>query len=295
VDNLDPLFTTKPDKLVTPALQFFEYDAGSTDEGQHDWRGDDSVTYSLLVAPGNMTIGPNTGYINWRAQPELAGNRTVRILVDDGNGGQAIQEFTITVDDPLDTLPIEARNYEGLFPDSGMDEGWGLLGLDTLSSRGLGVFGGLNGLVPMTNQQGPLVPGGLPLENSGGRAGEEIPAGEGEGIEAAGATLEHHPFKQPTQKKGGSQTPITELAGFGEQVAKGKKLNFKAEEIKLWQDMDLKQPSLDFGGSQSPGTPLEGYGPAVEAGKRLDFDYFEVEETISIDLDDLKVSDMLGL
>lgn len=68
VVNKPPVFTTEPpgDPVVVPATLYLTYDADATDDGQHDWRGDDRVTYSILEGPGDITINPETGLIHWQ-------------------------------------------------------------------------------------------------------------------------------------------------------------------------------------------------------------------------------------
>ena len=60
---------------------------------------DDPLTFSLTTAPAGMSIDPNTGYIEW--VPELAqvDGRDVEILVEDGQGGHVMQDYTVVVSD----------------------------------------------------------------------------------------------------------------------------------------------------------------------------------------------------
>lgn len=59
----------------------------------------DSLVYSLLVAPGGMTIDANSGFINWTPTSEQAGIETVTVQVADGNGGINEQTYGIGVND----------------------------------------------------------------------------------------------------------------------------------------------------------------------------------------------------
>ncbi|MCA1958464.1 MAG: putative Ig domain-containing protein [Nitrospira sp.] len=67
--------------------------------------GDDLV-YALETAPAGMTIGERTGRIDWRVPQDQAGVQHVKIVVRDGRGGAALQEFDLHVT----PLPPVARS-----------------------------------------------------------------------------------------------------------------------------------------------------------------------------------------
>lgn len=56
----------------------------------------DPLSFQLLTAPDGMTIGSN-GLINWLPTFEQLGPHDVSIQVDDGRGGEDVQDFTVTV------------------------------------------------------------------------------------------------------------------------------------------------------------------------------------------------------
>ncbi|MCP9438720.1 MAG: putative Ig domain-containing protein [Nitrospira sp.] len=58
--------------------------------------GDDLV-YMLETAPTGMTISERTGRIDWRVPQDQAGVQHVTIVVKDGRGGAALQEFDLHV------------------------------------------------------------------------------------------------------------------------------------------------------------------------------------------------------
>ena len=68
----------------------------------------DSLTYSLVSPPGGMTIGPNSGVINWNS-PASASTNTVVVNVTD-NGSPALQASTsfavIVVPSHLNVAPV---------------------------------------------------------------------------------------------------------------------------------------------------------------------------------------------
>jgi RHS repeat-associated protein len=55
----------------------------------------DTLTYSLLEAPTDATINPQSGQIHWK--PKQGGNYQFSIQVDDGRGGRTLQDYTVTV------------------------------------------------------------------------------------------------------------------------------------------------------------------------------------------------------
>jgi len=57
----------------------------------------DILTYTIKDAPEKMSINPETGEINWEYGIDDAGEYKIGIVVSDGDGGQAFQEMTVTV------------------------------------------------------------------------------------------------------------------------------------------------------------------------------------------------------
>ncbi len=57
----------------------------------------DTVAYGLETAPPGMTIDKATGKVTWHVTQGLAGTHRVKIVVEDGQGGTAWQEFEVTI------------------------------------------------------------------------------------------------------------------------------------------------------------------------------------------------------
>ncbi|MBI4963395.1 MAG: putative Ig domain-containing protein, partial [Desulfomonile tiedjei] len=296
VRNTAPEFTSSPDTSMLRPGMHFTYNPSTTDEGQHDWRGDprdDRVVYSLDTPPSGMTVNPDTGLIQWEAT--LPGNYTITVLVHDGNGGIATQTFDLFVAALIDELPIEHRpdtaTQNTSFGENsvfgGRDHGEKGLGLPP------GVPGGLLGSTPMTSLQGRLLPDDALMPLYSGHGLEDIFKQGASGPEDLLAWLEGHDLKQPSLEPAGSTAPITPLTGYGSGVAHGQRLDFSAEELHLWQD--LLQPQLVHGGSESPDTPLEGFASAIEEGRRLNFNHYPIREARAFLLEDLRAGDVLGL
>jgi hypothetical protein len=85
--NRAPVITSSPS--APTAKGSFEYVVTATDPDS------DALTYKLETAPSGMTIESGTGKISWQIPSGLASSQQVRVSVDDGNQGQAFQEFTI--------------------------------------------------------------------------------------------------------------------------------------------------------------------------------------------------------
>jgi hypothetical protein len=280
VENKAPQFTTEPpdDYVIVPATLKLTYDPWADDEGQHDWARYDQVTYSLTSSPPGMQIDPLTGLIDWTAPGILGGEEyTITILVEDGNGGSDIQSFVILIDASVQDIPWEARDP---FSDFGQP-----------TELGTGN--------PHGDNPGLKLP---KLESIPNEISLRLPAGEfildllrsGEGFEdileqlnAGGRIV------QPDLEPGGSVVSPTKLWGFLTEGLNGRRLDFNLDDAELWNE--LVQPTLDIGGSVSPDTPLEGHAQAVAQGKRLNFDFFPIEEATALQLDDLKVGDLLKL
>lgn len=60
----------------------------------------DALSYSLEVAPPDMTIDMKTGQIEWNIKPGVLGNHRVRVVAQDSRGGFASQEFEINLSLP---------------------------------------------------------------------------------------------------------------------------------------------------------------------------------------------------
>ncbi len=85
--NRPPVITSSP---TAPTARAYEYAVTAADPDN------DPLTFKLDTAPSDMTIERSTGKIAWQVPSNLRGPQQVRVSVDDGNEGQAFQEFTIT-------------------------------------------------------------------------------------------------------------------------------------------------------------------------------------------------------
>lgn len=57
----------------------------------------DTISYRLETAPPGMTIDKVTGLVSWLVTPGSAGTHRVKVMVDDGQGGTAWQEFEVSI------------------------------------------------------------------------------------------------------------------------------------------------------------------------------------------------------
>jgi len=86
--NQLPMFTSKAVTASVLGLPYSYYAKASDQD-------DDVLSYTLITSPSGMAIDSLTGKIFWT--PTTLGNFTVKIKASDGRGGEAFQEFTITV------------------------------------------------------------------------------------------------------------------------------------------------------------------------------------------------------
>ncbi|MGY6588830.1 MAG: putative Ig domain-containing protein [Wenzhouxiangella sp.] len=94
--NAPPVFTTTPVSQV-PIGANYVYQAQAFDPDG------DVLSFSLSSAPAGMSVNAATGLVSW---PQArAGQHSVVLQVDDGEGGQATQSFTLFVGEPATTPP----------------------------------------------------------------------------------------------------------------------------------------------------------------------------------------------
>jgi RHS repeat-associated protein len=88
--NHAPEFDSSP--LTTVALgQRYDYDSAATDlDG-------DALRYELLEAPAGMAVDTVTGRVVWQPRTDQIGVHAIRLQVNDGKGGLAVQQFEVLV------------------------------------------------------------------------------------------------------------------------------------------------------------------------------------------------------
>lgn len=119
---LDILVTNAGDNTASVILnrfdpnQLYRYDALAIDPD------DDPVTYSILEGPGGMILNAATGEIRWAPMGDQIGTQRVVLEVNDGRGGRATQEFSISVEAArtnaahvITTLPAATVSAEHAF------------------------------------------------------------------------------------------------------------------------------------------------------------------------------------
>ena len=94
IDNRPPEFTSQP-RVPRSTDKEFRYKADAVD------RDGDPVHYELVSAPNGMTLDPS-GMIVWPlpAQNQRQPEYPVRIKALDMRGGEAVQEFSVRLDQP---------------------------------------------------------------------------------------------------------------------------------------------------------------------------------------------------
>ncbi|MGH7255236.1 MAG: Ig domain-containing protein, partial [Nitrospirales bacterium] len=87
IGNRAPVITSVPPLAITDGRYRYRVQAKDPD--------DDPLTFALAQAPPGMTIDPGTGLVLWQITAQTTGSFPVRVAVEDGQGGQAYQEFTL--------------------------------------------------------------------------------------------------------------------------------------------------------------------------------------------------------
>ncbi len=92
ISNSAPRITSTPNYSLSDGVYVYQITAYDPDG--------DRLTYRLLKAPQGMTINPSTGLIRWEVPKQVEGKQDVaiKISVDDGDGGSAYQEFSLTLE-----------------------------------------------------------------------------------------------------------------------------------------------------------------------------------------------------
>jgi hypothetical protein len=88
--NNAPKITSHPPNKIEKGVYVYSVQAVDDDK--------DSLKYLLEAAPSGMTIDPATGVISWQVAPDVKGAQRVRVLVQDGQGGSAFQDFDLSSD-----------------------------------------------------------------------------------------------------------------------------------------------------------------------------------------------------
>ncbi len=95
--NVEPSIISVPS--TTAILnELYEYSVVATDQDL------DVLTYSLVQPPLGMSIDSASGILTWT--PTSLGLFEVVVQVEDGNGGEATQTFSVVVEEPVNNPPV---------------------------------------------------------------------------------------------------------------------------------------------------------------------------------------------
>ncbi len=96
--NEAPVFTSVPVVLIEQGINYAYAASASDTDG-------DPLQFSLRMAPPGMTVDAASGVLSWPAAQ--LGTHRVQLVVDDGRGGSAVQDFALTVTSNLpDLAPV---------------------------------------------------------------------------------------------------------------------------------------------------------------------------------------------
>ncbi|MEG5082027.1 putative Ig domain-containing protein [Microcoleus sp. AT8-B4] len=90
-NNRPPSIDSTPAEQITNLAKLYQYNlTGSDADG-------DRLLWSLDKAPSGMVVDAQSGALRWQPTPEQVGEHTISVRTIDGNGGYAVQEFSLTV------------------------------------------------------------------------------------------------------------------------------------------------------------------------------------------------------
>ncbi|MEG5045908.1 putative Ig domain-containing protein [Microcoleus sp. B4-C1] len=90
-NNRAPSIDSTPTEQITNLAKLYQYNlTGSDADG-------DRLLWSLDKAPSGMIVDPLSGSLRWQPNAEQIGENTISVRTIDGNGGYAVQEFSLTV------------------------------------------------------------------------------------------------------------------------------------------------------------------------------------------------------
>ncbi len=115
--NAEPLIVSVPTEMNENGT--FEYKVVVEDAD------DRMLRYALLERPDGMTIDWLGGAVRWKPTNEQAGKHTVKLEVDDQNGGKATQVFTldVTIEEPQKNEGEQATEANDPQPVASLDPG----------------------------------------------------------------------------------------------------------------------------------------------------------------------------
>jgi len=98
IGNAPPQIVSTPPRLGPGGL--FRYAVRASDGDR-----DDRLEYSLRNAPRGMHVSEADGIVTWQPDAEQAGRHEIEVVVTDGNGGEAVQSFVLSLVASSSTAP----------------------------------------------------------------------------------------------------------------------------------------------------------------------------------------------
>jgi len=90
VENSPPRIVSTPGNAGDSSVYRYQVEAQDPD-------GDRRLRFRLEQAPAGMTIDPISGALSWTPPPSATGSHNVEVVVDDLQGGEASQRFTVEI------------------------------------------------------------------------------------------------------------------------------------------------------------------------------------------------------
>ena len=89
LSNSSPTIVSTPS--VTATGRAYEYQVKASDPDG------DPISYKLEEAPPGMSIGEQTGHIQWNVAPDVRGTYHIKVVAQDNKGGFAAQDFELSI------------------------------------------------------------------------------------------------------------------------------------------------------------------------------------------------------
>lgn len=92
------VFIANSSPVIKPSAETFQFDGYVYSYRVRAVDPDgDPLTYSLKSAPPGMTIDQENGQLQWNVPPDYKGKAGITVAVNDGNGGEVLQSFTLEI------------------------------------------------------------------------------------------------------------------------------------------------------------------------------------------------------
>lgn len=98
--NRPPMFTSQPNMLEIGYGETWQYLAKATDPDN------EQLSFELVSVPDGVGVNRGSGFYYWHPGKDQLGEHQFVIRVNDHNGGTAEQQFTVTINEAVNHVPV---------------------------------------------------------------------------------------------------------------------------------------------------------------------------------------------